>query len=207
MKDLLRGGVVALILGTLILTGRSWSEPKLLPTPRTRIAGLNLGFVMKKYQKCQDLQAEIQSEIKKIQDKETAFLQNLRECMDDIAIPNTPEAKKVKYEWIIGYMKEKRDGNPDSPALTVLRKRSEEGMANLYREVCQAVARYARDNDIKLVLQFNDADEKSQLAASWNPENVALNMPATPCRPLSVAPGVDISTAIITALNAGEHHK
>ncbi len=66
MNGLLRAGGIALILVVLVFAGRSWSEPKKPPLPRTRVALINLSYVIKHYQKYLNFQAEIKTEVEQL---------------------------------------------------------------------------------------------------------------------------------------------
>ena len=60
MKSLLVAGSVALILGALVLVGRSWSEPqKPPPAPKSRVAIVNMAYVFEHYQKVEVFTKEL----------------------------------------------------------------------------------------------------------------------------------------------------
>src|SRR5207249_4759439 len=80
-----------------------------------------------------------------------------------------------------------------------LGRKSDEQMVILYKEVREACARYAKGNDIEMVMHYNDA-----LAGA--PEfdsaaNVARKMQAGAFMPMYITPGLDISEEILTLLN------
>src|SRR5260370_40754179 len=68
MRRLFRVGSVLLILGMLVLVGRSWSDTKPPPAPRTRIAMINLAQVIKHYEKIAAYQNEVKEYLKSNKD-------------------------------------------------------------------------------------------------------------------------------------------
>ena len=201
MKGSLRAGGVALILGTLVIAGRSSSEPKKTPAPRTRIALINLSQVIKGYHKYQDFQTEIKDDIKKFQDKNREIQDNLSAVQKTLADATATAAQKIDGEKQVRDLKRQLE-DLNSEAKTTLGKKSDNQMVFLYKEVQQAAQRYAQAHDIEMVLHYNDADEKTTEAEYWSSANVARKMQAGALMPVYIAPGLDVSAEIIETLNA-----
>ncbi len=71
MKGLLSVGSICLIFGTLVLVGRSWSEPvKESPAPRTRVAVFNMVYVLKNYEMAQAFQDKMKAKFAEFQKQE-----------------------------------------------------------------------------------------------------------------------------------------
>jgi Skp family chaperone for outer membrane proteins len=202
MNGLLRAGGVALVAFALVFVGRSTSEPKKAPAPRSRIALINLSTVIRGYQKYKDFQARTKEEIEDYQKKDKEMRAQLEPLGKELLDTELPDQKRREVEDKIKQLKRALEDN-QSEAKAVLGKKSDEQMVILYKEVQQAVARYAKANDLELVLHFNDADAKTQAAEFWSPANVARKMQAGACMPMYAAPGLDISEEIIEALNKG----
>ena len=79
-------------------------------------------------------------------------------------------------------------------------KMNGEAAVTIYKEVEDAVNLYARSNNLELVMFYNDAVTAEDY---YHPANLQrkLTQPAA-VMPLFVAPGMDISNAIVTNLNA-----
>src|SRR5436190_1900344 len=75
MKDSLRYAAGLLVLGALLLAGRSWSDtqPAAGPRPQTRIAVVNLSHVVRNYDKFKTYQEELKKAVEPYQAKDTAF--------------------------------------------------------------------------------------------------------------------------------------
>jgi Skp family chaperone for outer membrane proteins len=91
-----------------------------------------------------------------------------------------------------------------------LTKLTDEQTIALYKRVREAATRYARANDLELVLHYNDATAPADLDI---PANIHRKMQAPGCTPLYAAPGIDISKEIVAVLNvkrgkegSGEKH-
>ena len=198
--------------GMLVLSGAIYISSQLIAqppaatarpaAPQTRIALCNLSAVIKGYKRYQSFQAEIKGEIEKFQAKDKEISENMKKCEDAIQLPTTPADKKADYvKWLTQYKHQREDLNAE--AKNVLGKKSDEQMVLLYKEVRMMSQRYAASQGIELVLHYNDADEVAQPAEFWSPANVARKMQAGAAMPLHIAPGMDISDALIQMLNAG----
>jgi Skp family chaperone for outer membrane proteins len=181
--------------------GAATTTPARPAAPQTRIALCNLSSVIKGYKKYQSFQAEIKGEIDKFQTKDKEIRKHIEDCMKAMQAPTCTPADKEKYEHWVQTDKHQLEDN-QAEAKAVLGKKSDEQMVILYKEVRDMAQRYAASQGIELVLHYNDADEETQKAEFWSPANVARKMQAGACMPLHVAPGMDISAALIQMLNS-----
>ena len=76
MRKPLRAGGVVLVLGVLVLVGRSWSDTR-PAAPRTRVALINLAQVLKQYKKVSDLQEEVKGLLASFQEKAKKIQQQI----------------------------------------------------------------------------------------------------------------------------------
>src|SRR5262249_4172949 len=89
-------------------------------------------------------------------------------------------------------------------AKKILAKRNDEQFVQLYREVEDAVKRYAAPNGFHIVLQFNEPPNASDLYNVKNIYRTREGAPATGCcPPVSAPPGLAITTGVLNLLNAG----
>jgi hypothetical protein len=65
-------------------------------------------------------------------------------------------------------------------------------------DVEAATRRYAKANDLELVLHYNDAVTTEEV---WSPKSIARKAQAGALMPLYAAEGLDITKEIVAALN------
>src|SRR5262249_11424435 len=114
----------------------------------------------------------------------------------------TPQQKEEAEKQI----KERKRQIEDNAieAKKVLAKRNDEQFVQLYREVEDAVKRYAGNNGFAIVLQFNEPPNASDL---YNIKNIYRKLEGATatgcCTPVYMAPGLDITDGVLRNLNAG----
>jgi Skp family chaperone for outer membrane proteins len=191
-----------LTLGVAIYAGtRLGAQPPAAAHPAgagTRVAILNLRFVIKNY------------------DKYKAFLEDVKR--KDLAYVATLKAKSEKAESL---KKERAKNPPPSPgrieaidqeltnlsrdvqdiqtkARKELAKLGMDEMVKVYREIRDATYRYADQNHIDLVVHFEGAADKDEMNS---PVLIQRNFNLG-CCPLYWKQGLDISGSVLEALNA-----
>jgi outer membrane protein len=198
MRDLLRVGGVVVLLGALILTGRSWSDTeKPAPKPKTRIGVVNLAFVVKNYEKFPLFQQEIQEAAKPFQEKDAKYKKEAEELTREAQDPQTTPARRAAIEKKLKTLQRKAEDNK-SEAQQALARKQERQLKALYEDVEAATRRYATARGLELVLHYNDAITQADLKS---PQNITGKMQQRGCMPLYSAPGIDISKEIVAALN------
>jgi Skp family chaperone for outer membrane proteins len=198
MRDLLRGGGVLLLLGVLVLTGRSWSDARPAPPrPQARVAVVNLTYVLKHYEKFPVFQQDLKEAVKPYQKKDEELKKKAEALTKGAASPNTTEERKAAIEKKLKVLQRELEDNK-TEAQALLSKKQEKQLKVLYEDVESATRRYARAHDIELVLHYNDAVTRADL---YHPNNITRKMQQGGCMPLYSAPGVDISKEIARALN------
>jgi Skp family chaperone for outer membrane proteins len=198
MRNMLRTGGVLLVFGMVALVGRSLSETKPEPAPRTRIALVNLAEVSKAYskvhaystenkklmepysEKAKEIQGHIVTLVKALEDKELPI-----ETREDLE-------KKLKV-----YQRKLDEVSHDAKMLYA--KKDEEQMVIVYKEIMEAAQHYARKHDIDLVMHYNDVPPDQP--DFYSPVNVSRKIHAGACIPMVIAPGMDISKTITAELN------
>src|SRR5207249_748234 len=89
----------------------------------------------------------------------------------------------------------------------IIGKRYEEGFVQLYREVEDAVKRYAGYNGFHIVLQFSEPPNPTDLYTMRNLNRKLEGLTAVGAStPIYTAPGMDITAGVLTNLNAGAPH-
>jgi Skp family chaperone for outer membrane proteins len=199
MKDLFRVGCMLLVLGALVVVGRSWSEPpKAAPSPRTRIGLVNLAHVVKNYKKYKANQEEMKAEVEPFEKRDKLYQARIEELSKQLKDPNTGADKVLEIDTTLKKMLHEREENSNA-AKKIIGKKNEEQMVAIYKELRDASQKYARAHDIELMLHYNDtlSDDPDHDI----PMNVARKVQSGACMPLYAAPGIDVSKAILVILN------
>jgi Skp family chaperone for outer membrane proteins len=194
---LVAAGVVALVV---LAYGRPLSQaaPKPeRPAPRTRIALLNLTYVIKNYEKFKTFQQEILNDFKSFQEKDEVKKKLLEESSKESQDPKTTEARRKELaKQIKDLEREIQDNNV--AAKKAMKQKGDEQMKVLYLDIVDAATRHARSHDFEMVLHYNEATTKEDF---YSTENVARKLQAGTLLPLYAAPGLDISQEVAEALN------
>jgi Skp family chaperone for outer membrane proteins len=194
----------SLILAAVILigAGRLWAENKdKKTTPPTRIALLNLTYVVKNYDKYKHFQDEIKHVMagyQKQDEKLRAQLEKLR-VQAEKNKDNSPivPAKAEDLEEKAKKLQRELEDN-QAKAKKVMGKRSDEEMKLLYHDVEQAAKRYAASHDIDLVLHYNDAVAPEDYMST---QNIARKLNTGALMPLYWTKNTDISKELVEILN------
>jgi Skp family chaperone for outer membrane proteins len=172
---------VCLVLGTLVLVGRSWSDSKPAPpAPRTRIAVLNLNYVIKYYKKFINFQEELKHDAEPYQAKDKAKTAGRDDLTKQLNDPSTPADKREELQkQILDVTREIEDNKRD--AQKVIGKKQSEQLKILYEDVQDAAIRYARAHDFEMVLHYNDAITKEDYSSV---ANILRKLEQPACMPL-----------------------
>lgn len=189
------------ILGTALYVGNHLSAQQ--PAPQqpapTRIGVINLVEVMKNYKKAQNMEGELRRLQQEWENKLKPFRDQMNALRTKYSNPGASAAEKEQIEKEV--RKLQIDGSVmEEDAKKDLMKKSGEVYKQLYREVDDAVGRFAGSNGYAVIFCYNDAvtpDEK------FAPGNVTrkLSLPAA-AMPMYVGGGVDVSNIIWNNLNA-----
>jgi Skp family chaperone for outer membrane proteins len=116
MKSWPRVGGVCLILGTLALAGRSWSDSKPAPpAPRTRVAVLNLNYVIKNYKKFNTYQEQLKQDAEPYQQKDKAKTAERDDLTKQLNDPSTSADKREELQkQILAVTREIEDNKRDA---------------------------------------------------------------------------------------------
>jgi Skp family chaperone for outer membrane proteins len=195
-------GLLAL-LAAVYVGGRLWAQPGTAPAappePRTRIALLNLLYVLEKYERSTALQNELKKSAEPYQAKETAKTAEREALLKEGQGPKcTPERREQIEADIRRIDRERQDNKADYDKL--LAKKGDEALKILYREIQDAAQRYAQAHNFELVLHFNDATTPERY---YSAAMIQRKLTPAVCMPLYAVPGMDISQQVVNDLNAG----
>ncbi|MGH7226333.1 MAG: OmpH family outer membrane protein, partial [Gemmataceae bacterium] len=153
------GGFIALAVLCYVGQLSGQQQPPATPTatPRTRIALLNITYVIKNYVKYQRFQAEIKGVIEPFQKRDTELrqkLENLRKEAESVAHTGG-QVQRDELEHRAKDIQRQLEDN-SAEAKLKLGKRSDDEMKTLFLDVYEAAQRYAASHDFELVLHYND---------------------------------------------------
>jgi Skp family chaperone for outer membrane proteins len=166
---------------------------------KTRVALLNLKYVVTNYKKWTNFQEEYKVEFKKYQARVEPLEKQLETLSNQIKDPKTDAVTKEKLQKD-GRNIERQMQDIGEEAKATLGKKEADMLVIIYKEVAAAVARFAASNDIDLVLHYNDATSDGEMGSA---ANIQRKMGSGPCTPLYwKAQEVDISTVVLQMLDA-----
>jgi Skp family chaperone for outer membrane proteins len=198
-KVIVAAGLLA--LGVVLYAGRLWAQqsaaPAAAPAPRTRIALLNLTYVLKNYEKFKTFQNEIKAAFEPFQKKDQAKKAEAEVLTKEAQAPNTTESRREDIaRQLKAIQREVEDNN--AAAKQYLGKKEGEQMKILYLDIMDIAGRYARAHDFELVLHYNDATTQEDFLSI---PNIFRKLQAGALMPLYAVQGLDISKEVVVALN------
>jgi Skp family chaperone for outer membrane proteins len=177
------------------------SQPAAAPAePQTRIALLNLTYVIKNYKKYQNFNEEIKGLVEPFQKTDVALRQEL-ESLGKQAETLTGPGQSSARENLERKARELKRRMEDNQAEFKLKMgaRSDDEMKILFTDVYQAAQGYANAHGFELVLHYNDATTE----ADWlSAQNIGRKLNTGALMPLIVTGKLDISKDILNLLNA-----
>ena len=203
MKMVFRVGGLVLAMAALLGLGRLWAESKQKKPapPRTRMALVNLSYVLKNYTRYKHFQEDVRSSVKPFEDRDKKLRGQLEKLMaqlkkqreDAAIVPAKAEdieekAKKLQREIEDNQIKARR----------ALSKKNEEDMRTLFQDVERAAKRYAAAHDIDVVLHYNDAATQEEY---YSPQNIARKLNSGALMPLYCVSGINISKKLVPLMN------
>jgi RNA polymerase sigma factor (sigma-70 family) len=175
---------------------------KAAPESRTRIALLNMSYVIKHYDEYKVLQETVKKQVTFFQERVNASRTRIERWSQELTAPGLNAEKR---DWLERDIKaEQRKVQDDQEeAKRMVGKLSDDQTVALYKKVQDAASRYARAHDIDLVLHYSDTtpDDRDY----YSPTNVTRKIQAGTFMPLYWKPEIDISKAVVRAMNAAYH--
>ncbi len=175
MRRSLQVGGMVLILGTLVLVGHLASAPKQTPTPRTRIALINLAQVFKGYHKVTAYANESKKLLEPYQEKAKELKEQIEAHAKALEDKTLPEETRKEHERK-RKLRERKMEDLANEAKELYTKKNEAQMLIVYKEVMAEAHRYAKAHDIDLVMHYNDVPADNP--EYWKAGNVARKIQA-----------------------------
>jgi Skp family chaperone for outer membrane proteins len=154
--------------------------------------------VLKGSKKVQALQADLRGRTQQAQQKLEALKKTLQGIQAESDDPATPAARRDELARKIRQLRRDIEDEQEAARARV-GKMSDDALGVAYREVEEAANRIARVKGLELVLFYNDAVTEADF---YTPGNLQRKMSqAGALMPMVVAPGMDITDAVIEGLN------
>jgi Skp family chaperone for outer membrane proteins len=191
----------------LVYVGTLWAEQPAAPAapahaataPRTKIALLNLTYVISYYEKYKAYKDSMKTQAQPYEDRIKKDQAEYELLNKEMAGPTPPtEARRQEIETKMKADKrDVQDANDEAKAK--LAKEASDQMVVLYKEVQAAAMNYAVAHDFDLVFQYNEPLDPKDY---YSPGNIARKMEAGALIPLHYSPGMEISQDVLGMLNA-----
>lgn len=201
---------MVVISGVLAAVALAWFTSQLwaqsgAPAPTRGIAFVNIVTVFQKYQKAQFFKEEMERKLEPYKTEAKKLNEEAEKWRDWVQKnPNLSTADKDKAQnAILARKRRLEDINRDVSKL--VGQQNEQQVIQLYKEVNEAVQRYAMANGYQAVLAYGDADSADPELYSF--ANISRKVQGMEMgggvTPMYMAPGLDISAAVVQTLNAG----
>jgi Skp family chaperone for outer membrane proteins len=197
-------GVVALCMVGYIGSRLAAEPPKApaagtpaAPQPQTKVAVLNLSYVIKNYKKWEAFQADYKKKLEGFDAQLKPMKDDYEKYEKEIKKPEVSAATKEDYgkkmREIQRVMQDKAEDYKK-----VLAEFEANSFTTIYNDVKYWTERYARAKGIELVMHYNDGTTEAEVNAATN---IGRKMGQGACFPLYVAEGMDISKQVVAYLN------
>jgi Skp family chaperone for outer membrane proteins len=188
---------LAIVVSSNLMAQNTGATPP-ATTTHSKVALLNLTYVIKNYAKFKTFQAELKSAVDPFQVKDTSWKKEGEAMVKESSDPKTTAERKDTIEKKLKELTRLIEDNK-MEATKVLNKKQGEQLKILYNDVRAAAFRYAQAHGHDMVLHYNDAVTEQE----YNSEpNISRKMQAGALMPIYMASGVDISYELVKTLNA-----
>jgi Skp family chaperone for outer membrane proteins len=174
---------------------------ELAAASNTRIALLNITYVMKNCDECKDLQEAIKKRVAFYEERAKVSHGKIERLRQELATPGLAVGKRDTLEMDIR-AEQRTIEDEQTEAKRQLSQITNEQTLALFKKTQDAASRYAKAHNFDVVFHYcDDADEKE----TFSPSNVSRRLQAGVCMPLYWKPELDISKAVVGAMNTAFH--
>ena len=163
----------------------------------TRVGLINIGQVIKNYNKFKVYQDQLKREMEPIQREVEAKNQAMNAKQTQMADPKTPQATREQLEREIKVMKREVQDKVEEINSGLTKKRVDQ-LVVIYKDVQQAVTAYARSNGFELVMQYSDSTD---VAEKYSPQSLQQKLGNMACFPVYHHEQMEITNVVVDMLN------
>jgi Skp family chaperone for outer membrane proteins len=166
-----------------------------------KIGLVNLAYVFKGYNKYKVYSEEMDKIRLQYEKKHNDLQKYIKDCQDFATSPKSTQAEKEKMEEYVKTAKRQMEDNIDQ-AKKAASKKADEHMVQCYKEIEEAVKRYAGANGFHMILNYSEAltdadkyspaDVQRKISGPFNSAGVC---------PLYMVNGMDVSADVVNTLN------
>ncbi len=165
-----------------------------------RVALVNIITIFQHYQKAKFYKTELEKDLEPFRVKGETLRKEVIKWTQDLQDPKFDP--KNREQWERGILGNKRAlEDLDREARKMIGKKQEGQVVQLYREVHEAVKRYAVANNYHLVLAYGEPTEQDPFSFANIQRKVGGIEMGGGVNPIFFAPGLDISMAVVDLLN------
>ncbi len=165
--------------------------------PRTRVALLNMHYVIKNYEKWKSFQNELKGDYKVYEERLKANRAKQEMLVAQAKDPKaTPEQQESAAKQVKQLQREAEDLSNEGKA-TIGKKQGDQ-LVIVFKEVQDAAMRYALAHNFEMVLHYSDALTATDY---YNAGNIMHKLDGA-LLPLYYQPDLDISLQVVTMLNS-----
>jgi Skp family chaperone for outer membrane proteins len=168
---------------------------------QVRVAFVNIELIFSKYEKAKVYKDEVEKALEPFKVQIEKLKKEIIIWQEDMKKPTFKESERERYDLAI--TKNKRDYEDlTRQAGKLVGKKNEEQVVQLYREVSDAIQRYALSNGFHAVLAYGNPLQVDPMSYP-SIVRIVQGMEQTGCLSLMYsAPGLDISGPIVDSLNS-----
>jgi Skp family chaperone for outer membrane proteins len=186
-------------LAVAIYVGKLWAQTTghPAPAPQSKVALVNLSYVIKNYEKWKAFQAEAKGSLAKYEANDAQWKAEGEKLAKELQQPTTTPDRRDQIESTLRDLKRKLDDNK-AEATKLVNKKQEQQIVVLYSDIRTVVARVAQSRGYEMVFHFHDATTTQEF---WGAQNIARKMQA-PFMPMYYHDALDVSADVVTTLNS-----
>jgi Skp family chaperone for outer membrane proteins len=192
--------VLALGLAAIVAAccgGRLLAQPT--APAQTRVAIVNIGLVFTKYEKAKAYKTQMEKLVEPYQLEGKKLKKEMLDWSEAMKHPKFNPKDQEQYEQGIKGNQRKLE-DLELKVRQLVGKTQEDQIINLFKEVQDAIQRYAQANGIHVVLGYGEQID-GDVYAFANINRKMQGMDISICNPLFHVPGVDISQSVADTLN------
>jgi Skp family chaperone for outer membrane proteins len=200
-------GLAAVGAGVVYLSSRLSAQappagqPAAQAPATTRVAAVNTIHILKNYNKFKTFQTELKGIAAPYEAKDKEWKDGLKKYKDALE-KNPQDPNRDKLENGIKQFQRAIEDNA-LEGRKALAKRSDEQLVQLFREIENAIGRYAAANGFHLVFQYDEPVVQAERESAQAIQRRMNGIAQTGCVGLTYsAPGLDITQSVLTNLNS-----
>jgi Skp family chaperone for outer membrane proteins len=181
-------------------TGATPGSPAVAMPAQTKVAMINMAVIIKGYKKYEVFTKEMEEAEKPFREQAEKLAKLYKDWQAVLQNPKSDDKQHEDAQKYLVTLKRQLEDN-NAAATKALGARRNEKLVQIYREIQDAVSRYARSTGIHIVYQYMDGIAETDIFTPANIERKMKSAAAGAIAPIYIADGLDISQEIVRVLN------